>query len=418
MQQSAADSKVNLLENDTILSGPLERVHIGETAAAACEVHERKAHRPTISEMPPELIIQIFSWLRPKATLQMQRLSRYLRACLSSQHFAATSLRKFITPSTEFFASNREFDELFFKFPPPYPSLCAEYVVRVLKAAGWTDLSWGDLTLVDARLPREVGEFTYFTGFHIVNRSLTGPIPAEIANISTLERIDLSLNNLTGTIPAALGRVRGLRHVNLAANKLGGTIPAELGALGTLQELDVSRNALVGAIPSALGGLVSLRGLDASQNALCGEIPVALCVGAVAASLVRLDLSRNRLCGRIPREIGRLVMLQKLVLSENRLSGAIPDEICHLSRLVVLFLCYNQLDGWIPKNIGMLRNMRWLRLDGNMLCGPVPHELLAIPDLEHADLTENSGLIKTVQGVQEMFLLKEHFLDSLKKKEL
>ena len=57
---------------------------------------------------------------------------------------------------------------------------------------------------------------------------LTGPIPAELGNLTSLSRLSLSYNQLTGPIPAELGNLTSLSSLRLDNNQLTGPIPAEL----------------------------------------------------------------------------------------------------------------------------------------------------------------------------------------------
>lgn len=78
---------------------------------------------------------------------------------------------------------------------------------------------------------------------------LVGAIPAELAGLGELTRLDLSYNRLTGPIPEELGDLSRLTHLNLSHNGLSGELPAALGLLADLRELDIEGNPLTGAAP-------------------------------------------------------------------------------------------------------------------------------------------------------------------------
>ena len=129
---------------------------------------------------------------------------------------------------------------------------------------------------------------------------MSGPIPAELGNLSNLQVLYLLGNQLSGPIPAELGNLSNLQVLYLLGNQLSGPIPAELGNLSNLQLLYLSENQLTGMIPPELGSLTDLR---------------------------QLRLSENQLTGTIPTEMGSLAKLEELFLSGNQLTGCVPVGI-------------------------------------------------------------------------------------------
>ena len=60
------------------------------------------------------------------------------------------------------------------------------------------------------------------------NGRLTGPIPAELGDLSNLEFLDLGTNRLTGPIPAELSNLSNLSELQLLGNQLTGCVPVGL----------------------------------------------------------------------------------------------------------------------------------------------------------------------------------------------
>jgi Leucine-rich repeat (LRR) protein len=80
------------------------------------------------------------------------------------------------------------------------------------------------------------------------NNNLTGTIPSNIGEYSSLRQLDLSFNKLHGTIPASLFNLRQLTHLFLGNNTLNGSLPTQKGQ--SLSNVDVSYNDLSGSLPS------------------------------------------------------------------------------------------------------------------------------------------------------------------------
>ena len=181
--------------------------------------------------------------------------------------------------------------------------------------------------------------------------NLSGPFPAELGNLSSLENLDLERNNLSGPIPPELGSLSNLTRLQLSRNDLSGEIPSELGRMQSLTRLWLSRNDLNGPIPAELGGL---------------------------PDLYTLDLRRNDLTGPLPPELGNLSGLHDLWLSHNQLSGTVPPELGRMPLLRGLNLTYNRLSGPLPASFTELDRLRGLRIEENDgLCAPADDEFQA-----------------------------------------
>jgi ribosomal protein L35AE/L33A len=83
--------------------------------------------------------------------------------------------------------------------------------------------------------------------------------------------------------------------LTLYSNELDGNIPAELGDLSELQRLFLFDNGLSGEIPPELGDLAQLEYLWLHENILCGDIPDDLMDTAIPAQEGYLKLDDNQL---------------------------------------------------------------------------------------------------------------------------
>ncbi|WP_354636243.1 Calx-beta domain-containing protein [Planktothricoides raciborskii] len=221
-------------------------------------------------------------------------------------------------------------------------------------------------------IPPELGNLSSLQELYLYNNNLSGSIPPELGNLSSLKYLSLYNNNLSGSISPELGNLSSLQELGLFENNLSGSIPPELGNLSSLKYLSLGGNNLSGSIPPELGNLSSLQELWLYDSTLSGSIPPEL---GNLSSLERLYLSENNLSGSIPPELGNLSSLQKLDLGNNNLSGSIPPELGNLSSLTELYLFINNLSGSIPPELGNLSSLQYLFLDSNSLSGSVPESV-------------------------------------------
>ncbi|KAL7150212.1 hypothetical protein ABFS83_05G095500 [Erythranthe nasuta] len=81
---------------------------------------------------------------------------------------------------------------------------------------------------------------------------ITGEIPQEVGNLTSLTMLNLENNHLTGEIPASLGSLKRLSFLILNENNLSGSIPESLSSLSNLSEIQLANNRLSGEIPPQL----------------------------------------------------------------------------------------------------------------------------------------------------------------------
>lgn len=290
----------------------------------------------------------------------------------------------------------------------------------------------------------------HVTRLTLLGNSLSGPLPAELADLPALEDLHLSFNDLTGEIPVGLGQLSRLRSLHLDYNPfdagpipgwiagladlgvlgLAGTartglLPEWLGSLSTLTRLDLSDNRLEGGIPAALGQLAALRSLALAGNRLEGPLPPEL---FQLAGLRTLNLANNQLSGPIPEAVGNLSNLQSLFLggnaftgalpaallglsslgsldlSDNELGGALPDGLGQLTNLVTLRLARNHLGGGVPASLGELADLYELRFDGNALRGQLPPSLAELANLQPGGLDLRWNAVSTDDEALVAFL--------------
>ena len=245
--------------------------------------------------------------------------------------------------------------------------------------------NWFDNANWLTRAPIETWHGVYLDGQGQVSQlrlgfnGLSGSIPPELAELSSLRLLEFFGNNLTGEIPPELGDLSALFWMDFRGNRLTGAIPPELGKLSGLEALGLGPNSLSGSIPPELGGLSSLRRLELSGNELTGTLPPEL---GDLSSVESLWLSGNQLSGAIPPELGDLPSLAELELQDNEFSGPIPAGLGDLPSVSLIILSGNQLSGTIPPEFAALSTLRELHLTDNAdLAGPLPAALTGLGGL-------------------------------------
>ena len=163
---------------------------------------------------------------------------------------------------------------------------------------------------------------------------------------------------MSGEIPAELGDLSSLQYLYLWGTELSGGDPGRTGGLDQPPVLDLAQNGLSGEIRPKLGDLTNLETLYLWGNELSGEIPAEL---GDLANLLKLDLAQKNLSGAIPTQLGSLTSLQRLQLQGNELTGTIPSELGDLTNLQRLYLYDNQLTGTIPAELGSLTSLLYFK---------------------------------------------------------
>ncbi|CAN6214867.1 unnamed protein product [Urochloa humidicola] len=190
------------------------------------------------------------------------------------------------------------------------------------------------------------------------------------SNLTRLRIIDLSFNSLeTFDVIRFFSGATNLRYLCLDYNLISGLLPAELRNLSSLQVLQLSSNSHVkGMVPGTLMNLCNLKILDLSWNSVEGNIMEFLdrSPNCSWSKLQVLNLHHNNITGSLPDWINRMTSLNTLDLGFNRLTGTLTTGIGTLSNLTYLDLCYNLMDGVITEeHFSKLSYLQELHLSAN-----------------------------------------------------
>ncbi|XP_014501359.1 probable LRR receptor-like serine/threonine-protein kinase At4g36180 [Vigna radiata var. radiata] len=277
---------------------------------------------------------------------------------------------------------------------------------------------------------------------YISSNSLKGVLTDyHFANMSKLQKLDLSDNSLGLAFTQNWVPHFQLISINLRSCKLGPTFPMWLQTQNKFVDIDISNATISDIVPEWFWAKLSLQRvvtMNISYNSLRGTIPnvsstyVSLSMhlgsnqfeGSIPLFLWNsqiLDLSKNKFSNPISSLCGDFAISVQLHLdiSYNQLFGDIPDCWKQINSLVYLDLSYNNFSGKIPTSIGWLLDLQVLLLRNNNLVEGIPFSIRNCTKLKMFDLSENklSGSIPdwigTKEELQILSLRKNQFFGSL-----
>ncbi|XP_055532715.1 toll-like receptor Tollo isoform X2 [Wyeomyia smithii] len=220
------------------------------------------------------------------------------------------------------------------------------------------------------------------------------------AELSKLERLDLSQNNMWSLPDGIICPLTKLQYLNLTQNRIrdlsvfhfsaslstrlskkcGSSItvldishnsidnlpPAIFSGLGKLTELRLQNNGLNFIADRALEGLLSLSKLDISLNRLTNLPPELF---SEAKHIKEIYLQNNSINVLAPGIFSELQQLLVLDLSNNELTSewVNPATFKGLSRLILLDLANNKISKLEPSIFRDMFNLQILRLQDNFI---------------------------------------------------
>ncbi|XP_004247106.2 putative kinase-like protein TMKL1 [Solanum lycopersicum] len=163
-----------------------------------------------------------------------------------------------------------------------------------------------------------------------------------------LVSLQLPSANLSGTLPRELGELSTLKSLYLGVNGLHGSIPLELGYSSSLSDIELSDNSLTGTLPTSIWNLCEkMVSFKIHGNSLSGSLPNPALPDATCKNLQFLDFGQNRFSGDFPVFITRFNGLKELDLGDNNFSGPVPETLAAL-KLEKLNLSHNNFSGVLP----------------------------------------------------------------------
>ncbi|KAG5120355.1 hypothetical protein JHK82_034775 [Glycine max] len=159
--------------------------------------------------------------------------------------------------------------------------------------------------------------FCHVVSILLKSQNLPGKLPPELIRLPYLEEIDLTRNYLNGTIPTEWGS-SNLRKISLLGNRLTGPIPKEIGNITTLESLHLTSNNFTGELPETLAKLTTLTELSIQGSGLSGPIPSGISFLQNLTDLSVQTKQNSKSKRENPRQEAKQQQMQKRIEERTR----------------------------------------------------------------------------------------------------
>ncbi|XP_021812084.1 receptor-like protein 2 [Prunus avium] len=225
------------------------------------------------------------------------------------------------------------------------------------------------------------------TSFSVRNNTFSGSIPSSICLHSSplIRLLDFSFNEFSSNISGGLGKCAKLQIFRAGYNNLSGSLPEDIYNATTLEEITLPSNAIRGDIKEEIVNLINLTILDLYLNQLSGMLPMNI---GKLSKLKFMLLHSNNLKGSLPPSLVNCTNLEQLNLGSNNLEGNLSmldfSKLSHLSKLDVVS---NHFTGVFPTSLYSCKSLKALRLSLNDLDGRIEPEILSLKSLSFISLS-------------------------------
>ncbi|CAL2262692.1 unnamed protein product [Prunus armeniaca] len=240
------------------------------------------------------------------------------------------------------------------------------------------------------------------TSFSVSNNTFSGSIPSTICLHSSplIKLLDFSLNKFSGNISPGLGQCLQLQVFHAGYNNLSGLLPEDIYNATTLEQIALPANSLYGAISNRIVNLTILTILDLNSNGFSGMLPANI---GKLSNLKLMLLYANKLEGLLPSSLMNCTKLIELSLRFNNFEGDISAiNFSRFSQLSKLDLMNNNFTGMLPTSLYSCKSLKAIRLSINHLKGQIQPEILSLKYLSFLSLGFNS--LTNVTGAMKILM--------------
>ncbi|KAI3967920.1 hypothetical protein MKX01_027103 [Papaver californicum] len=150
---------------------------------------------------------------------------------------------------------------------------------------------------------------------------ITGIVPNGKSLVGILPPYSLDSNYLNGSSRNVWGSMK-LVNISLFANRLSGPVPEDIGNITTLKNLLLSSNNFTGELPQTFSKLTNLTDLEILASGLEGPIPSEISTLEKLSILLRIsDLKGEN--GPFP-PLDKLKSLRMIILRSYNINGTLP----------------------------------------------------------------------------------------------
>lgn len=285
-------------------------------------------------------------------------------------------------------------------------------------------------------LPASIGEPKHLRCF-IAPRMQNDSLPGCITELTKLQYLNINGSSQVCSLPESIGKLGCLKHLCLSGCSGISELPKSFGDLKSMVHINMSGCSWITELPDSLGKLANLKHLELSGCSSLKAIPEPLCG---LRQLQYLNISSCEGLDQLPEGIDGLMDLQYLTMSSCSQIRELPGSLMKLQNLLNLNLsgCSNMrhlggLHGltalqhvdmsmlwkvglqYLSDVLANLTNLKCLRLCNCIIRGAegsasyVPDWIGGIANLEHLDLSWNTGLACLPEGIGNLKRL--HTLD-------
>ncbi|GMI83222.1 C-terminally encoded peptide receptor 2 [Hibiscus trionum] len=239
---------------------------------------------------------------------------------------------------------------------------------------------------ISGKLPPQLNNCSSLRVLNVSWNAMIGTVP-DLSGLRNLKVLDLSFNFFSGRFPSWVGNLTGLVNLGLAGNHYDeGEVPESIGNLKNLTWLFLAKSNRRGQIPESIFELNALQTLDISRNKISGDFPSSI---SKLKNLTKIELFFNNFTGELPPGIADLSLLREIDISSNQMHGTLPEGMGNLKNLVV-FQCYNNnFSGEIPTGFGDMRHLVGFSVYRNNFSGIFPANFGRFSPLDSIDISEN-----------------------------